>query len=262
MQKIILSALLLLCITGFSQSPFGTSKVVFDKPVYFFEMGGGALYSSYYFYQNDLGNYTQQSTWGKMGELSLRVQFKEKVSAAARFSFRQTGSYFPEFDQLEIRPNYINIFLPVQYEIRKVEKRDKVKPMLMVFGGPWSAFRVGGNVKTASLTLHEISQNQVSTFDAGFEAGLGFRIPTFSFSSQGYLTFKISAYQGLLNTLPTNSGFTEEQMKTYMLSDEGYRFSRGIRFSVVFEMSLHKKPTTSFTAGGDGKRTYKRFIVK
>jgi hypothetical protein len=47
-----------------------------------------------------------------------------------------------------------------------------------------------------------------------------------------------------------------------MLSSAGKRFNHGIRITLAYEMSVLKKEFNKFTAGGDGKRTYERILVK
>ncbi|MDA3930177.1 MAG: hypothetical protein PF541_14605, partial [Prolixibacteraceae bacterium] len=155
----------------------------------------------------------------------------------------------------------LNLFIPIEFDYNVFKLKSKGRPMLVVFAGPYVANNIGGEIIRLENKV-PITINEVAKWDYGIEGGLGFRIPTFSADGGGNLSLKASYYLGLKNTLPKSiSGYNDLEMNQYMLTTTGKRMNRGIRISIGYEFSLEKKKRTTFTAGGDGKRTYKRYVI-
>jgi hypothetical protein len=252
--------LLFVALYSFAQSPFGASKVNFSGKLHYVEMGGGGILSTMPYYNNIFEGNKKEMVWGQTLELAYRLQFSESSSFATRVSYRSLGVNFPENDNFQLKANYVNLYFPFEYDFKSSDRRKKSAPAFVVFGGPWLAQQIGGNIKSDKIE-QVLTFNEIVPYDAGLELGVGLRVPIFSFTSRGYLAFKASVFHGALNTLPGNSLCTPDQQQDLFISDQGSRFNRGIRLSINYEMSLQSKKLTTFTAGGDGKKTYKRFIV-
>ncbi len=263
MKNGFLILLLSVCtaLYSFAQSPFGSSTVEFTKNIYYLEMGGGGIISSMGYFNNEYDNLKSSLSIGQTQELALRIQYSYNKSFATRFSFRSQGVNFSNSDQFIMRANYLNLFIPFEYDIRNSDRRKKTAPSFVWFVGPWAAYRVGGFAESDILKRTQLTDDDIYKFDAGLEMGIGIRVPIFSFTSSGYITMKASVFHGAINSLPFQNNYSEMHKAEMVLPDDGYRFNRGIRLTLNYEMSLTRKPVTTFTAGGDGKRTYQRFVV-
>ena len=130
----------------------------------------------------------------------------------------------------------------------------------MAFSGPYVGYNVSGSMASGNNTI-ELSKDELSEIDYGAELGIGFRIPTFSMDGRSNLNIKASYFRGFANSFPADlSKYSAEEMSSYYLSSQGSRVNQGFKLTLSYDLSMEKKKVTTFTAGGDGKRTYKRFV--
>lgn len=202
-------------------------------------------------------NEVSENLFRKAFGLAIRWQYEQNWSVAGNLTYREGGAYFPDFNNFRLKTNNINLYIPIEFDVF-IKAKPRVKPPQFVFfAGPFFSYNIGGEI-ISDLLQQDLSEQNISPFDAGVEAGLGMRIPTFSFTHRSFINIKASYFYGLLNTFPSER-VSNEQL---MLSSVGKRFNHGIRITLAYEMSVIKKELNSFTAGGDGKRTYKRILVK
>lgn len=252
---------LLLQITVAAQSPFGSSKQFFKKKLYYAELNGGGILSSMDYKKNQYDSYQSNPFLNKTFGLGLRVQFSNNLSFSSQLTYRTLGASFPKYDNMVLKANNLNLFVPFELDHFFEPVPNRVLPNAMFFAGPFVAYNIGGHIVSDKIN-QEMTSDEMLDYDYGLEAGLGLRIPTFSFTGKSFITVKASYFRGFANTLPSSIRHSEDQMKMLMLTNKGRRNSQGIRLTLSYELTLTKVEMTSFTAGGDGKKTYKRFVVK
>ncbi|MBN2262587.1 MAG: outer membrane beta-barrel protein [Prolixibacteraceae bacterium] len=250
--------LLLLSVFGLmAQSPFGVSKQPFTEQTCFFELNGSAILPKVGFNGTGFDNAVSDHIFRKAFGMAIRWQYERNWSVAGNVTYRETGAYFPHNNNYRLKSNDINVYIPVEFDIY-IKAKPRVKPpQFVLFAGPYVSYNIGGEM-VADMLQQDLNEHNISPFDAGIEAGVGMRIPTFSFSHRSFINIKASYFYGLLNTFP-NERVANEQL---MLSSAGKRFNYGVRITLAYEMSVLKKEFNKFTAGGDGKRTYERILVK
>jgi len=240
-----------------AQSPFGVSKQPFTGQTCYFELNGSAMLPKVGFSGTGFDNTISENIFRKAFGMAIRWQYERNWSLAGNVTYRETGAYFPSNNNFRLKSNDINLYIPVEFDLYIKAKPRMKPPQFVFFAGPYFSYNIGGEI-ISDLLQQDLSEQNISPYDAGVEAGVGMRIPTFSFSHRSFINIKASYFYGLLNTFP-NERVAYEQL---MLSKAGKRFNHGIRITLAYEMSVLKKELSSFTAGGDGKRTYKRILVK
>lgn len=258
---ICLITVLLLQITVAAQSPFGSSKQFFQKKLYYAELNGGGILSSMDYKKNQYDSYQSNPFLNKTFGLGLRVQFSNNLSFSTQLTYRTLGASFPKYDSMILKANSLNLFVPFEYDYFFKPVPNRVLPNAMFFAGPYIAYNIGGHIVSDRIK-QELTSDEMLDYDYGLEAGFGLRVPTFSFTGKSFITVKASYFRGFANTLPASIRHSDEQMNMLMLTDKGRRNNQGIRLTLSYELTLTKVEMTSFTAGGDGKKTYKRFVVK
>lgn len=263
MKRFILVALAFFIVQiSFSQSPFGASTPQFGRNLFYIDLTGGLVIPSMTFSDTPYDQIESEQFNGKTYGASFRIQFRKELSFSSQFSYRELGSNFLKNGNYRIRANYLNLFTPLEYDLFLTPKPKSYLPNLLFFVGPYFAYNIGGSIKTDLVNVVDLSVNEIAQLDYGLEGGVGFRIPTFSLTGKSHLNIKASYFRGLANTFPFELTYDTEKANNLMLSDQGIRANQGIRLAISYEFSLAKKEMTTFTAGGDGKKTYRKFIVK
>lgn len=256
--------LLLLSVLALNaQQPFGPSNNGEPENLLYIELLGGAMWPTMIFtgtpFDREIpGRYIRQNNG-----IALRYNPNGLFSFSALLSYRELGVYFLDLDETEMKANYLNVFLPVEMEILLSRLRKKVGPSILLFTGPYVAYFLGGSIEDRQQEFKLTGGQEINRWDAGAEAGVGFRIPTFSIENRSNLNLKFSFYYGLINTFPPLvPNEPDDRLNSLLLSKTGTRFNQGFRLTLSYEIALRKHKIESFTAGGDGKKTYKRFVLQ
>lgn len=257
-MKLVLFSFLFLPYLLVAQS-WGPSKVKAQNKV-FLEFQGGAMFSDLIYTGSDFKNQTSSFYLGHTEGVAMRAQINQYVSAGALVSYRSEGEYLNDL-QLSVNPRFLNFYVPIEFDFAPLNKVDKSKPSAIVFGGPYVAYNLGGFVKGDDVNF-EITTNEFNSIDFGAEAGVGLRIPVFSMEGRSNLNLRISYFRGFVNSTVNTSISSKPDIELLQvgLSNAGSRNNSGIRLSVGYELSFVKRKMTTFTAGGNGKRTYKKFV--
>lgn len=246
---------------SFAQSPFGVSKEVFKKSLYHIEISAGAMSPSIGFSGTPFDNIQRSFGVDKTGGLAFRVQFKEKISFSTQIAYRSASVSIPEYNDYCIRAHYINLFTPFEFNCNIIRRKRKSDICFLLFAGPYVANNMGGDMSVTGNSI-KLTASEINQFDYGFESGLGMRIPVYSLGEKSNITIKASYVCGLANTYPVSlQKYTSNEQSKFLLSTQGNRYVRGVQFSLTYEILLEKKAASYFTAGGDGKKTYKKFLV-
>lgn len=250
---------LLISMNIFGQN-WGPCEVKFERQFYF-ELLGGVTSPWMQYSKTNFDEIKSDVMFREIGGIGGRFHCSKNVSIGGLVTYRGLGASYPENENLKIAPNYINLYIPLEFDFYGVvEKRKTARPNFFLFVGPYVAYNISGTI-TSDLVDLAITENEFSKLDYGTEAGLGLRIPTYSMDGRSNLNLKLSIFSGFENTYNNNTeGYSAEEKNNMMQSDGGFRMNRGLRFSISYELSFSNKRMTTFTAGGDGKRTYKKFV--
>ncbi|MFA9389137.1 MAG: hypothetical protein ACERKD_04995 [Prolixibacteraceae bacterium] len=260
MRKLFLMSLLLLSIGGLAKGPFGPSVVPFKKNVIYLEIMGGGILRSMDYQNSSFDNYKPGLAIGQTEGLGIRIQNSKMFSYSALISYREQGVSFPELNNYALDANYLNLFVPLEIGIRLFKPKKKASPRIIGFAGPYIATLLKGSLTSGSEN-YALTSTDIQQYDAGVEGGIGIRIPIFSIQGKSDLNFKVAYSYGLMNTFVKGENPHDPQlMDLSLLSNSGNRWNRGIRISISYDMSFSTKKLDTFVAGGDGKRTYKRFL--
>ncbi|MCF8362218.1 MAG: PorT family protein [Prolixibacteraceae bacterium] len=245
-----------------AQSPFGEAKERFMKNVYFIELTGGVILPSYNFFDTSYDDLYGDVFYNQTGALAFRTQFRQHFSFSPRISYDIKGGAYPSnYNDFEVKSHYLSLLTPIEFNGYFSEKRKITKPGWLLYLGPYVSYGLGGSLKNAEVE-YDLEPEDFNTFDAGFEVGIGLRIPTFSFTGMGNFTLKAAFYHGVVNSYPEKQTSRIADFGEIMYSENGTRYNMGLRFTISYEIALLKKEMPTYTAGGDGKRSYKKFIVK
>jgi hypothetical protein len=107
-----------------------------------------------------------------------------------------------------------------------------------------------------------LKAGDITTINWGGEGGLGIRISTFSLESRSNINLRLSYLQGFNDTYSAFEKNRQDQSTTQKLYlDGGKRFNNVIKLTIGIEIPFKNRKLVSFTAGGDGKKTYKKVVV-
>lgn len=250
---------ILLAINLPAQKTWGPDKSFKEVSDFYLELIGGASVSTYKTSNSDFNalesDYLVKPTYG----LGARYHLNNLLSIGANATYRSHGMMLVSDLQPGFQANYINISVPFTFDCC-VKKIKQLAPNVFFFAAPYAGYFLNGEVSTSTDKV-ALTANDVSTWDYGAEAGIGVRIPTFSMDGKSYLNISASFIQGFANTLPDDASInTTDPTVSQFIPEGSYRWNQGLRLTISYELSLEKRKMTTFTAGGDGKRTYKRYI--
>lgn len=194
-----------------------------------------------------------------VGGLTYRYQIGDYFSVAGMGYFSQQGiSMGGEEHNYILKSNNIGLFIPVEYYITLNEERRKLT-ILFLQAGPYIAAPFDGSIKSGDYSA-TLNNSNIAPIDYGFECGAGLRIMVFSLQGRSYIRLRLSYFRGFANTYATNelNGVTQSLNQSHY-NISGTRQNQGVRITAGFEIPLKKEGVTTYTAGGDNKRTYKRF---
>ncbi|MGF7140049.1 outer membrane beta-barrel protein [Roseimarinus sediminis] len=261
MIRAIIVLLLLIPVVLAAQSPFGVSRQKFDKKEYFVGIHGGVMVPFTTYSGTPYDGIAQKRYLDQTGGMDFRMHLARVFSLNTSISYRRSGARFPGEKNHAYQSQYLAFSLTPEIHFRLFEPLRGVPPEVMFFAGPFVANNLKEHIVSNELDVL-VPPALLQKWDYGLDAGVGLRIPTYSFTGQSYLTIKLAYYYGVASTFPASEEFEGYTGSQLLLSESGERFNRGIRLTLSYELSLAKKKHTTFTAGGDGKRTYKKILVQ
>lgn len=261
-MKLLLCVAIMLSTAGLkAQNPFGPSKSSGDDHLFYIELLGGAIWPNMVFTDTPYDKELKGKLIRQNSGIALRYEKIGRFSVGALFTYREQGVYFPKKNEKILKTNYVNLFVPVEKDFHLSRLDKKVGPSIVFFAGPYVAYFLGGSSEDMQHDF-KLSTTEINQLDAGAEAGLGFRLPTFSIENRSNLNLKFSYYYGMVNAFPSViPDVPDDRLNSLLLSKTGTRINRGFRLTLSYEIALKRHKIETFTAGGDGKKTYKRFVL-
>jgi len=267
LKKFILIVQLLI-ISGFlcwgneqvQDSPWYTPKEnLVGKKVYY-ELFGGIAYPRMVFknyYYNQIKR--NDAILPDLG-VSVRFQPNRKFSFNPRLSYSKQSLSFSGSNTYQLKFNGINLSLPLDFQFQLGLRDQTSTTKLFFFFGPYIAIPFSGNVTTGSFSA-KLKISDLVMPDLGLDAGLGFRIPTFSLEGRSNISIRLSYYRGFVDTYSEVESKVNPLLNDRLYLNGGKRFNGGFKLSLGVEIPKRTKRVISFTAGGDSKKTYKKIVI-
>lgn len=256
--------ILLLSLTsladGKTNEPWFTSKDLLVKNKAFFELFGGAIYPGMTYSMKSFNGVKQDLHFSYEAGVAMRFQRGKWFSFSPRLSFFGQGIAMNDDVNYRLDTKYIGFTFPVELQFDLKRRMNKSTPKFFFFAGPYIATPLSVHIETNNLSK-QLTRTEMNTINYGVDAGVGLRIPTFSLEGRSNINVKLSYLQGLNDTYTAYERNLSDQSKAQLYVNDGKRFNSGIKLTVCIEIPLKAKKMISFTAGGDGKKNYKRVIV-
>ncbi len=263
---LIQSILLIITILFFNielkaeKNPWYASKDDMAGTKVYYELFGGIIYPAITFSNSNYDNAVRTTFVLPEFGISARFQFKKWISLAPRLSYSQQGIGFQDGSIYKLTTNNINFSLPVDLQFQIGKSNIVGATRFFLFAGPYIGAPFTGKVSTGDYS-YSLNFNDLSFPDYGFEAGFGFRIPTFSLENRSFLNIKLSYSRGFANTYSASEPLLNPPLNERLYLDGGQRFNGGLKLIIGIEMPKKSKRIISFTAGGDGKKNYKKAVI-
>jgi hypothetical protein len=261
-MKILLIAFFVIMLfegTAYSKTPWYRPIEHFIGKNYFIEISAGGSYSNF-FYSQRLNNQIDRKFNIKpdLG-LTFRVQFKKYLSLASTFSYENRGVTISDQIEYQLSARFFTFYLPVEYNWLMFP-RSRSKSGYFISFAPYAGIPFAGSIQYEGMKL-PLSKGNFKQYDIGAEIGAGVRICTYSNKNVTNIRFRLSYCQGFINTFSAMEMQGEAialNLPKYII--DGNRLNQLVKLTVSLEFPFKQKEVVSFVAGGDGKRTYKKFV--
>ncbi|HPR31984.1 MAG TPA: hypothetical protein PLK12_07810 [Prolixibacteraceae bacterium] len=242
-------------------SPWFTEKEKMMGNRFFLELEGGGMVPYMHYPERTDFQIDENMLFLPGGGLILRMQRGKWFSWLPGIHYLQQGTHIVSPDEYIAKLHFARISLPVEAAVPFVSKRHKTNSAFLIFGGPYAAFPFPGKVHSGEWEL-PVFENSLTSFNWGFEAGIGFRIETFSLTSKNNLNLRFSWMQGLSDSFsPEEKALTNDAHFDRFPFLKGKRVLSGLKATLSIEIPFREHRVISFTAGSDGKKNYKKIVI-
>ncbi|MFA9389136.1 MAG: outer membrane beta-barrel protein [Prolixibacteraceae bacterium] len=259
MKNILLLLIIFIGFNSFGEHPFGPSQN--RNHLFYFELVGGGVMPAYS--ANTSSDLVANYNFGYQEGFAFRYQLMDRYSVSTQLSFLKHDVNYGVNKEYRLESSHLTLFVPLEVEWSLSSVRDKVSSTLSVFAGPYIINNMNGKFAHGK-NVEQLDFADMPQWDYGVESGIGFRFPVFSANMRNNLTLKASYYRGMNTDFELPTGVSDEpaNLKSALLAQSTSIRNNGIRFSVCYEFSLKKWEMSTFTAGGNGKTTYSRYVLK
>lgn len=249
---LIVFPLFLLVASVSAKNPWYSDKDKFAGNGCYLELFGGAVYPDMKFSVAELNSIERDPMFMYDLGMSLRCQMINWFSFGPRLSYFGQGVSLNSTSKYRLKANYIGLYVPLEYQFDLIRRKRGANSKSFLYLAPYLAVPVSGSIKSGIYDTKIVRGENIADFNYGTEVGFGFRIPTFSLEDHSNLILRLSWLQGLSNVYPELGSVND-------LVGKGTYSS--IKLTVCVEIPLKTKKMISFTAGGDGKKRYKKVII-
>jgi hypothetical protein len=261
---LVLLLLFISCIVSANfkdDDPWFTSKDLLIKNKTFFELFGGAVYPDMKYSDKSPSNIEHNPFFSWDAGISLRFQRGKWFSFVPRFTFLGQGVSMNDELKYRLIAKYVSFTFPVEIQLDLSKEMNKSTPKIFFYLGPYIATPISVNIITKGSSKWLLN-SEMNKINYGAEAGIGFRIPTFTLEGRSNINLRLSYMRGLNDTYSVyEKGIQDQSKRAQLYINDGKRFNSGIKLTVCIEIPLKAKKYVSFTAGGNGKKNYKRVVV-
>jgi len=245
--------------TVFSQTPWYQPIEHFIGKNYFIEVIAGGSYSNFYYSQRLNNQINRQLSIMPHAGLTFRVQLKKYLSIAPTFCYENRGTHISDQIEYQFLSRYFTFYLPVEYNWLMFPG-SRSQSGYFISLAPYAGIPFNGAINYEGLKI-PISEGNLKPFDLGAEIGAGLRISTYSKKNITNLRIKLSFCQGFVDTFSSMEKKGEAialNLPKYII--DGKRLNQMVKLSIGLEFPFKQKEIVSFVAGGDGKKTYKKYV--
>jgi hypothetical protein len=243
------------------KNPWFTSKDLLIKNKTYFELFGGAVYPQMIYSNKAFNKAEHDPLFLYDAGVSLRFQRGKWFSFSPRFTFFGQGISMKDELKYTYKANYISFSLPFEMQFDLGKEMNKSVSKLFIYTGPYIATPVSVHIQTKNHS-NWLSISEMKRINWGAEAGIGIRIPTFTLEGRSFMNIRLSYLHGFNDTYSEyEKKLVDQSIKDEFYVDNGKRFNSSIKLTICIEIPLKAKKFVSFTAGGDGKKNYKRVVV-
>jgi hypothetical protein len=241
-----------------AKNPWYSDKDKFAGNGCYLDIFGGGVYPDMKFSNAELNAIERNPMVMYDLGMSLRCQMINWFSAGSRLSYFGQGVSLNNISQnnisqtYKLKVNYVGLSIPLEFQFDLIKKKKGANMKSFFYLAPYFAVPVSGSIKSGVSDEKVVRGDNVADYNYGAEAGIGLRIPTFSLEDRSNLIFRLSWLQGLNDTYPELGGVD---------GFSGNGINSAIKLTVCVEIPLKTKKMVSFTAGGDGKKSYKKVVV-
>jgi hypothetical protein len=244
-----------------NDDPWFTSKDLLVKNKTFFELFGGAVCPDMSYSDKSFSTIEHKPLFSYDAGVAIRFQRGKWFSFSPRFTFLGQGVSMNDELKYSLIAKYVSFTLPVEIQLDLSKKMNNSNSKIYFYVGPYIATPVSVNILTKESS-YWLLKSEMNRLNYGAEAGIGIRIPTFTLEGRSNINLRLSYLRGLNDTYFVYEKNIQDQSKRAQLYiSDGKRFNSGIKLTVCIEIHLKAKKFVSFTAGGDGKKNYKRVVV-
>ncbi len=235
-----------------AKNPWYSDKDKFAGNGCYLELFGGGVYPNMKFSNAELNSIERKSMFMYDFGMSLRCQMINWFSAGPRLSYFGQGVLLNDNSKYQLKANYIGLQVPLEFQFDLIKKKKGANMKSFFYLAPYLAVPISGTIQTSMTETNIVRGKNIADYNYGAEAGIGVRIPTFSLEDRSNLIFRLSWLQGLSNVFPESGSVPEIG---------GNGINSAIKLTVCVEIPLKNKKMVSFTAGGDGKKKYKKVVI-
>lgn len=238
-----------------------TSRDLLIKNKTFFEIFGGAVYPNMVYSNKSFDQIERTPYFIYDAGVSLRFQRGKWFSYSPRLTYFGQGISMNDALKYQLRENSVGFSFPFELQFDLSKEMNKSISKLFFYAGPFVSIPVSAHIQTANFT-EWLNYNDMKTFDYGGEIGVGVRIPTFSLEGSSIFLFRLSYQRGFNNTFTQyEKSIVDQAKRNQLYVNDGKRFYSALKLTIGIELPLKQKKMVSFTAGGNGKKNYKRVVV-
>lgn len=257
MRTLLFFAVAILPIFTCAEETFGAYKNA-RQDIYFIEFIGGAGFPSLYGASLSQQN---ETNFAYNEGISFRWQNRELISVAGQLN-HANSTYFSVFHSgASLNTTNITFYIPVEVEFKLVKNKRRVSSRILLFSGPYVGYYLGSHIKS-DVGIGNRALDEFNKWDFGLESGIGFRLPIFKMHTLSNLSFKASYFRGFGEFGSSNSNYNNLfSLKMVAVNEPVSLYNHGVRLTACYELSLRKWKMTTFTAKGNGKTNFERFVV-
>lgn len=198
---------------------------------------------------------------------SFRYQKIKPFSFGARISYSGMGVNFSDISGFypqgstsvgySLKIYYLSLSSPVEYQVDIIKSIRGGNPKTFFYLSPYISTPMSATLESSNTSLNLKSGKDIKSFDCGAEVGFGFRIPTFSLEDRSNLILRFSFLQGFIDSYPAENN---KVLNPKLLVVDGTRYNSAAKVTLCIEIPLKPQKVVSYTAGGDGKKNYKKVV--
>jgi hypothetical protein len=259
---ILLTLLLSSAKANFNQDePWFASKDLLIKNKTYLELFGGAVYPDMIYSEKSYIGLTRKSFFMYDAGISLKFQRGKWFSFSPRLTYMGQGISMNDNMLYSLQARYVSFSFPFELQLGLTKQMNKSISKIFFYAGPYIATPVSIHLQTKEYSKW-LSLSEVKMLNWGGEAGVGIRIPTYSLDGGSNITIRFSYLRGLNDTYTSfEKDLNSQNQGDQFYLDGGKRYNSALKLTIGIEIPIKVKKSISFTAGGDGKKNYKRVVV-